>query len=69
MTRSAPAKRLGRLVSLGAELREDEFGIGQRLGATEADETDGRNLVVCGLFGGNHFLHVGIVVPRTPFSA
>ena len=31
---------LGGLVTLGAELREDEFGIGQRLGAAQADKAD-----------------------------
>ena len=33
-------KGLGSLITLGAELREDEFGIGQGLGATQADEAD-----------------------------
>jgi hypothetical protein len=31
---------LGGLVALGAQLREDQFGIGQGLGAAQADETD-----------------------------
>jgi hypothetical protein len=29
---------LGGLVALGAELREDEFGVGQGLGAAQADK-------------------------------
>ena len=32
MTRSAPAKVFGRVVALGAQLLEDELGVGQRLG-------------------------------------
>ncbi len=31
---------LGGFVALGAELREDEFGVRQRLGAAQADESD-----------------------------
>jgi hypothetical protein len=38
---------LGGLVALGAELREDQFGVGQRLGAAQADKADlGRRAAV-----------------------
>ena len=51
---------LGGFVALGAELREDEFGVRQRLGAAQADESD------FGCFcGGECFAHPPIVpVPR-----
>ena len=37
-------QRLGGLVTLGAELRQDQFGVGQCLGTTQADESDRRRL-------------------------
>ena len=49
-------------VALGAELREDEFGVGQRLGAAERDEADGGR----GARGGS--VHRGIFPDRRGFS-
>jgi hypothetical protein len=40
MTRSAPVIGLGGLVALCAQLGQDEFGIGQRLGTAQTDKAD-----------------------------
>ena len=47
---------LGGFVTLGAQLREDQLGIGQRLGAAQADKSD------FGCFrGGQCFAHIPVL--------
>ena len=45
-------KGFGGLVALGAQLREDQFGVGQRLGAAQADKADGGCARGAGAVGG-----------------
>ena len=52
---------LGGLVALGAQLGQDQFGIGQRFGAAQADEADFRCRGRIGRGGGQDFTHPAIV--------
>ena len=52
----------GRLVTLGAQLREDQLGIGQRFGATKADEAHFGGWKGCSC---SRFTHTRIVPAKT----